>query len=172
MQPIGVDWEGPEALPVWIRAPSEDCPAANALRAEGIPHKVYSESEWPAMWEGLAQIWKHGRAFIHLEHDNVPWPGALDDLVRCRRSHWCGYWYPLGGPGELAPGIGCFKVDTALVCGNPNLWKNWSNTPWHGLDAAVSNALARATGWSEYHLHWPAIAHARPAGGDDLARYA
>lgn len=170
MQPVGVDWEGAEALPVWIRAPSEDCPAANALRQEGIPFRVYLDDE-VEMWQGLAQIWQKGSGFIHLEHDNVPWPGALDALCRCRVADWCGYWYPLGGPGHLAPGIGCFKVSTSLVRAHPDLWLQWAQTPWHGLDAAVSAALAFVTGWDEYHLHWPAVAHARPPGGDELARY-
>jgi hypothetical protein len=171
MEPVGVDWSGEEALPVWIRAPSEDCPAANALRAEGIPYRVYTEQLVPDMAYGLAEIWRLGKGFIHLEHDNVPWPGALDDLCRCRRSAWCGYWYPLGGPGALAPGIGCLRVSRELVREHPDLHERWHGVEWWGLDAAVTAALAEVTGWSHYHLHWPAVAHARPPGGDEPARY-
>jgi hypothetical protein len=171
VQPVGVDWQGEEALPVYVRAPSADCPAANALRQEGIPHELLLEADEPEMWKALRNVWQLGSGFIFLEHDNVPWPGALGDLCRCRRSDWCGHWYPLGGPGQLAPGIGCWRVTTYLVRSRPELWRKWEGAPWWGLDAAVTAALSEATGWDHYHLHWPAVAHARPPGGDALGRY-
>src|SRR4051812_10794069 len=42
----------------------------------------------------LSRLWKDGKTFAVVEHDIVPWPGALHELDKCEQE-LCGFQTPI-----------------------------------------------------------------------------
>lgn len=99
----------------------------------------------------LQRAWDAGEPFINVEHDIVPWPGALEALWRCPdQPPWCGYRYPLGYSGLLEDSLGC-------VCIRPTRSVAWNlkGILWNQLDAAIFRAMRP----NQWHEHRPPVAH-------------
>lgn len=147
---------------VVIPALSETCEAARALNAEGVEFSLVRMEDERHYGRLLADLWKLGRGFTVVEHDVVPWPGALRRLDSCERE-WCGYEYPLGQRGKLGGALGCVRFSTRLIEAHPNLADAWGSSSWRGLDGRVQIDVGRASGREHYHVHQPPVAHARRA---------
>lgn len=147
---------------VYIAALDPDCPAALALRCEGIEHEVVVLEDDYAYGRLLTRLWHLGQGFTLLEHDVVPWPGALDLLAKCPEL-WCGHNYPFA-PNTIRGALGCVKFSTEFIQAHPDLPEvnNWSETFWAQLDGRVCAPVANILGSRTHHLHEPAFAHARP----------
>jgi hypothetical protein len=95
-------------------------------------------------------LWAEGEPFIVVEHDVLPWPGALQQLWQCDCA-WGAFQYFIFG--ELRVQLGCAKFDPSRLgdCPLDEL------VPWQRLDWAVMTALVER-GHSG-HLHTPAVTH-------------
>jgi hypothetical protein len=146
-------------MKVIVPSISEDCPTALALTKEGVPFElVLMENEY-SYSDMFCELWKVGEGFILLEHDIVPWPGAITALDDCEQP-WCSYEYPLA-PNTLRPALGCIKVCKWVVKSNPDLPLHfrWAGTMWGNVDGRVCPALESIVG--KTHIHTPPLAHVK-----------
>lgn len=97
------------------------------------------------------ELWATGQPFILVEHDIVPWPGAVQQLWTCPEP-WCGFPYYVFG--ELRSYLGCTKFDPTRLgaCPLPE-----DLTAWQLMDKAIERALVARTFTG--HLHQPAVSH-------------
>ena len=142
--------------------PGAPCPAADALRMEGVRPSVVELPKRDSYAGLLAACWLDGGGFCLVEGDTCPWPGALSELWACA-APWCGLLYPLA-PGVLDGGLGCVAFKPSLVAGAPDLPNAWRGHHWRGLDLTLRRAVVCAVGSRSrqgFHVHRPAAAHAR-----------
>lgn len=95
-------------------------------------------------------LWAAGEPFVIVEHDILPWPGAIAQLWDCDCA-WGAYKYLIFG--ELRTQLGCVKFDPTRLgdCPLDDL------VTWQHLDWAVISTLVKR-GYSG-HLHEPAVTH-------------
>jgi len=146
-------------MKVVVPAVSSDCPTILALRKEGVEFRMWQIENDYSYSDMFVQLWKEGEGFVSIEHDIVPWPGAIEEISICVYKHWCSYEYPLA-PGTLRPALGCFKVSNWIVRTYPLLYKMWENKTWNYLDGSVCPALESIVGTT--HIHTPPLAHVKP----------
>lgn len=132
--------------------------------------------------ETMHRYWQKGHTFINVEHDIVPYPGALQAIDECGYN-FCGYDYPIGYAGVLGPGrgsaLGCVKFGASLMRDYPDLSDDWPTTPWNALDAKIflslkgkADEFPAQTRWTHFvwHEHYPPVSHLhRMKGLDDPA---
>lgn len=109
----------------------------------------------------FTEWWQRGQGFLLVEHDIVPWPGAMRQLDECRQE-WCAFEYPNGMIVEeprsgWCASLGCMKFSTMLVEGIP-YGSEWQNRGWDELDGAV---FATLQGKTDLHIHQPPVAHVK-----------
>jgi len=146
-------------MKVVVAAVSEDCPAALALRKEGVEFELVLMEHEYSYSDMFTRLWKEKEDFVSLEHDIVPWPGAIEEIWDCQFNLWCSYEYPLA-PGTLRPALGCIRVNSILMKNYPSFYKLWDNKPWNNLDGSVCPALEAVAG--KTHIHTPPFAHVKP----------
>ena len=142
--------------PVLIASTRERCPASVALHLEGVAFILREVEDDEEYGRFLAENWQ-GEVII-LEHDVVPWPGAIGGLRGCMHP-WCVYRYPFG-PGKLGWALGCLRVNPELVAAHPDLPELWQGIAWNQLDAKVVSALTSVS-VGDPHFHSPALAHVK-----------
>lgn len=116
--------------------------------------------------------WWPPRSFINVEHDCVPWPGALESLADCPEP-WCAYWYSLAcvrdadinHPTTSVP-LGCVKVGERLIDATRGAWDD--PIKWHRCDGYLTQ-IAREAGF-RVHRHYPGIVNACSWMDPDLVR--
>lgn len=101
----------------------------------------------------FTELWQRGEGFVLVEHDVVPWPGAITDLKSCPRE-LCTFEYPSGG--AWCRSLGCVKFSDSLVQRIP-FDVEWQNRAWDELDGAVFATLQEV----EVHVHTPPVAHVK-----------
>jgi hypothetical protein len=138
-----------------------------ALEAEGIEAEYIDLTGKPTAYhELLLRTWEEGRGWINVEHDIVPWPGALRLLWDCS-CDWGGYAYSLGN--AYASYLGCTKFSDALVQAHPDAVRRIDGLKpdgtapryWGRLDTRLKQVLEDQLGLV-MHLHWPAVGHMNP----------
>ncbi len=140
---------------VIVPAVEADCPAHRALSTEGIEHLTWLVAEDTDYGKIVNHLWKQGEGFTIIEHDVVPWPGAVDGLERCTEP-WCVHWFPLA-PNAIRPAMGCVRFSTGLVQAHPDLCDEWEGALWNELDGKVYPTIIDAVGHP--HRHRPDVAH-------------
>ena len=135
-----------------------DCPAARALLTEGVECEVVVMDSECDYADALIALWQRGEELCVIEHDVIPWPGALAALSGCS-SAWCVYPYHFA-PNKLRYALGCLRVSRELVQAHQDLPQAWEGVAWNALDGAVYRALRAQQ--REPHVHEPGFAHARP----------
>ena len=113
---------------VVVPALGRTCEASRALNAEGVDFLLVEMEDEGHYGRLLADLWESGRGFTIVEHDVVPWPGALRRLADCERG-WCGYEYPLGKRGKLGGALGCVRFSTRFRLFRIRLLAAWQTTP-------------------------------------------
>jgi hypothetical protein len=103
----------------------------------------------------FTEQWQSRRGFILVEHDIVPWPGALQQLDACEEE-LCTFEYPVGA-GGWGRSLGCTKFAESLVERVP-YDVTWQNRAWDELDGGV---FATLQGEAVMHVHTPPVAHAK-----------
>lgn len=104
----------------------------------------------------IRRLWEEGEPFILVEHDILPWPGAVQQLWTCERP-WCGFEYFIFG--EMRVQLGCVKFEPARL--GPVPLPDDEVMAWPGMDWAIIAALARRG--ESGHLHTPPVTHLNPA---------
>ncbi len=114
--------------------------------------------------------WRAGETFISVEHDVVPWPGALEQLWACPEL-WCVYGYHdndnFADPAVTGfPYLGCVKFSAELIAATP---RAWAHNPcdchdqhpedWVTLDRHIAHMLRPV--WAP-HQHFPKVRNANP----------
>lgn len=96
-------------------------------------------------------LWAQGEPFILVEHDILPWPGALVDLWKCECA-WGAFQYFIFG--ELRSQLGCVKFDPTRLgaCPLSDELVHWSRLDWSVITGLVNRGQ---TG----HLHGPPVTH-------------
>lgn len=102
----------------------------------------------------MAQRWERGETFVIIEHDILPWPGAVQELLACE-CVWGTYSYYTNGGIGVSHMLGCTKITNRLIAALPNIWKE--PRVWYELDSHLM-FTAREIG-IEPHLHRPAVIH-------------
>ena len=140
-----------------------DCPAARALATEGVAFEVETLGHDDfAYGRALARLWSRGGELIVVEHDIVPWPGAISAISGCD-APWCAYQFP-PNPQQLEWALGCLRVSERIVRAHPDAPQVWEGEPWYRLDAKVIQALVAASGRGDPHLHEPPLAQLKAHG--------
>jgi hypothetical protein len=100
----------------------------------------------------FASLWNAGDPFIVVEHDVVPWPGAIAKLAECPNG-WCTHDYPLHrGNVTRSFGIGKYRPQGPAP-------EQWATTTWDQLDGQVIPVLNRL--YRRPCVHEPPVAHCR-----------
>lgn len=127
-----------------------ECPAHWALAQERVEHEVVllgdDEHDYG---RNFADLWNHGEPFIHVEHDVVPWPGAVTQLAECPEP-FCTFEAPIAR-GTISVGFGIGKHTPEPPA--PMIDR------WDRVESAAMQWL-RERGILR-HVHYPPVAHAR-----------
>lgn len=127
-----------------------------ALRNEGVEHECVLMVRPESYAAALALRWRDGEEFAVVEHDVVPWPGALAALAGCE-ALWCAHEYPVG-LGTVAAALGCTRFSARLLRLAPELLDAHAGVPWREVDRLLSDVRAVA---GPPHVHRPPVAHVR-----------
>lgn len=98
--------------------------------------------------------WLEGEPFIVVEHDVVPWPGAIEALIECpepwcAHSHHHDHAFLRHGSVEMS----CYKVVPAELGSDPFP----AEVPWQQTDSVLSQKLFERG--HMIHQHWPSVAN-------------
>ena len=138
-----------------------------ALDASGFPWEAADVSDSDTSYTRLlGRLWASGEPFAVVEHDIVPHPGALAELLACPRP-WCSFSYQLGG--TIHAGLGCARFSAELLAEIPDaVERTWRESTdvhpagfWCSLDDRLSRALYAAG--ARKHVHGPPVTHLNPA---------
>lgn len=107
----------------------------------------------------LERCWRAGEGFILVEHDIVPWPGAIQQLANCHYG-WCTLPYYCS-VGWIRDGLGCTKFSAGLLAAYPEFLHEpfpacCSHTRYYcGLDRLVAHRMAEHG--IHPHVHQPGV---------------
>lgn len=107
----------------------------------------------------MREAWLAQKTFILIEHDLVPWPGALTQIWQCE-APFCTYPAPHGiGPDrKYTYGLGILKFDEMLMKWFPDHLEDPSLTrKWYHLDGEVFTRLQEKN--IKIHYHYPPVLH-------------
>jgi hypothetical protein len=127
--------------------------AVRALVSNCVLHETRIMEDDFAYGRLLTELWNQGETFIVVEHDIVPWLGALEHLAACPQPY-CAFPYRIGG--GIGAGLGCTKIAGSLL--RKLGAHDFSAVRWDLLDGKVSDAIA-AAGRTTMHLHFPPVTH-------------
>lgn len=146
---------------------------AQHLRMEGYePVYEYVGDSPYRYFEIFRDYWRRGEDFILLEHDIIPWPGALATFESCP-DIWCAFGYLYPPDGYLVVAHGCVRFRAKMMESVPDLLdiveandgrffkvKETDTRHWKDLDGCISPIL---TGTLERfpHRHVPAVVHTK-----------
>lgn len=137
---------------------------AAALESYVVTFVDCSVSEW-AYLDYIQARWVEGQRFVNVEHDVVPWPGAIEQVWDCPHD-WCWFSYPdWFGP---VPPFGLVKFSSSFIEQTRDMWierrrslevngTSWWPA-WHHLDT-YTWAYARQGRKILAHQHHPAVGH-------------
>lgn len=144
---------------IYIPALDYNCPAALALKQEKIKYNIEIMKNDFSYGKFMKRLWQKNKGFILLEHDIVPWPEALTNLMYCNHP-WCHYKYGIDGST-----LGCIKFSDYIVQNTQDLplTEEWKNKHWSILVDYVVFPLREKYGLP--HAHYPALAHVKEYAG-------
>lgn len=129
-----------------------------------------SSDHW-AYTRYLEQRWQEGETFVNMEHDIVPFPGAITQIWNCPYN-WCFYGYvpdvDLVENG-CAP-FGLVKFSKDFINSTQGLWRmmreyydeNYEYV-WQCHDVFMFHKLVKERGQWKPHQHFPAVFNANPS---------
>lgn len=128
-------------------------------RVEHEPVELTAGYTYPDYWRDR---WHAGEGFVNVEHDVVPWPGAVESLIECP-APWCAFGYHTNDvfadrERSSYPYVGCVKFSARAI----ELTRGACDglTDWLMVDHALALAL-RAAGL-DVHQHFPSVVNANP----------
>lgn len=127
-----------------------------ALRQQGVDDAEYVRlTHETAYWELLCRLWDGGNGddFIFVEHDIIPWAGAIQELWDCPEP-WCSMPYKIFGR-YVHSGFGCTKFGKELIRFRPDGPENFEDHTWRKLDMQM---IQSGLPWLP-HPHSPPVLH-------------
>lgn len=118
------------------------------------PEYVDVSKSTEAYWNLLNDLWGKQETVIIVEHDILPWPGALEELMDCP-GLWCAYSYDQKGIG-IFHSFGCVKFSSELMKLLPDIW-NGMDRHWSKVDQQFEWKTFQAG--QRPHAHRPAVIH-------------
>lgn len=110
----------------------------------------------------LKRMWLEHEDFVIVEHDVLPWPGAVEELFQCPYN-WCslGYKINVTSTGRAGYGayhtFGCAKFSTGLMDAMPKVWDSFESRHWSHLDAQFATHATAIC--QSPHPHRPPAIH-------------
>lgn len=140
----------------WTRYP----PAATIATLTGYAHRLQyvgnSDSDY---FDFLAAWWASGeREIVTVEHDIVPQPELIDEMLDCDRA-WCAAMYPF--EEHWLFGLGCTKFSLEIRQAMPDLFEQVAERTggphhparhWCALDSHMQTLLNQKSGHTA-HVH-------------------
>ena len=112
-----------------------------------------------AYWRLLRDRWRDGGKFLLVEHDILPWPGALRELWDCPHR-WCSLPYYLQSGVGYA--FGCTKFEPAHLPDIGDVVEALETRHWYSLDTKVIGTLRDRYGVTAHHHPGPPVIHVNP----------
>lgn len=140
-------------------APDAHPVTKQVLASEGIVAQYIGVGHSPYGYHHLMRdIWSQRKQVIIVEHDIVPWPGAIAELAACPCA-WGSYSYKIHGGIGIFHGLGCTKLTPELMDATSDLWSDevWHQDHWSKIDQVLFFA-ARERGYEPHH-HRPPVIH-------------
>lgn len=108
-----------------------------------------------AYWRLLSDQWRKGGKFLVVEHDILPWPGALRELWDCPEP-WCSMPYYL--QSGIGYAFGCTKFDPARM---PEMAEALTvvDRYWYNLDTSLISYVRDTFGVKVHHHPGPPVIH-------------
>lgn len=120
-----------------------DCP-------DPVLHHCQQDSSY---YDLLHSLWHEGETFVIVEHDIIPWPGAVTAIYNCPEP-WCTYPYN----NQTDRSLGCTKFSAQLLQDHPGaLDEPTYDKSWTRLDVYIGHKLS-SLGLT-HHIHKPNVAH-------------
>lgn len=142
------------------------------LRGDGIEPRLELCNQEDSYYKLMVKLWAEHEQFITVEHDVMPWPGAIQQLWDCPEP-WCGNTYYMRGKlGVVA--FGCTKFSVELIDKMPWIWElvarpaNFDGsleepdplrTHWAVLDGLWRDLVDLNFPDLKPHLHNPPVVH-------------
>lgn len=102
----------------------------------------------------LSEYFSNGNPFVVVEHDIIPWPGAIKQISDCSEP-WCTFSYRCAA-GWLTWGLGCVKFEPRRL---PNLM-DFGCKMWNTLDRSI--LMAGKRNQISPHVHGPHVTNLNP----------
>ena len=109
-----------------------------------------------AYWRMFCDIWEKRTPVLIIEHDIIPWPGAVQEIINCP-CHWCSNTYKMRGGFGINHAFGFTKFDEKFMEDLPDVWTQVESTNWKHLDAQLCE-IAKREGLTP-HPHRPPVTH-------------
>jgi hypothetical protein len=106
-------------------------------------------------------LWHRAEGAIIIEHDVVPYPGAIDALRGCP-GDWCGVPTLVGI--NWRPFHGCVKFSAELMARHPDTVNRLEDHHWQAFDGPMDRYLLQQG--EHVHMHWPAARHLNDCGDE------
>lgn len=146
-------------LPIIVPTMSHACPGTLAMVTEGLEVTEITLRDNCNYGRLIINQWVTRKGFILVEHDIVPWPGAISELQECDEN-WCVFQYPMF-PIEkigLVSSLGCMKFSRDLTMKH-EFDSAWEFIEWNVLDGHVTSYLQNRG--EVMHVHTPPVAHVK-----------
>jgi hypothetical protein len=140
---------------VYVVTPEPDCPAHRALAQEGVEHlELLCEGDYD-YGNYLTDLWNNEKTgFVLIEHDIIPWPGAIQAMKDCQ-APGCTHRVPIQ-PGN----VGLCGLTAMKIMPIGRAPSEWRRTHWQYLDGMVIPYIHQMKRQFA-HVHEPPFAHAR-----------
>lgn len=140
-----------------------------------VVYKDVSEDQW-SYTKVLEELWQQGETFALMEHDMVPWPGAITQIINCPYP-WCFYGYTPDidlVENGCAP-FGLIKISAKLIEEFPEVWTRMRayfdedfEFAWMHHDTFMFDYIVNQQKGQKPHQHFPSVFNANPGGPEEL----
>lgn len=145
-------------MKIYIASTSKYTPTAFALEREGEEFELVLMKTKFSYSHLIYDLFSKGEGFILLEHDVVPWPGAIKELRNCKED-WCTHKYPFAANAHRWA-LGCIKLSDDVVKFG-RIAENLLSKEWNQVDGTLVPAIIKYTGIKKPHIHHPDFAHVK-----------
>lgn len=144
----------------------------NQLVEKDVQYEIVDVYLDPWAYTGhLEECWHRGETFVNLEHDIVPWPGAITAITECTEP-WCFYGYvpEIDCVKNGCAPLGLAKITSELIKLYPDVWKVMREyyTPldyeyvWQQNDIWLFDYIVNQKKGAPPHQHFPSVFNANP----------
>lgn len=111
----------------------------------------------------LQALWFRKEGMLTVEHDVVPYEGAIEGLLTCEQP-WCAVPYQVGI--NIGTWLGLTKFAPEIMVAVPDAFDRMERTAFDSIDGQLLPYL-RQKGYRT-HVHWPAASHLNRCGDPSI----